>query len=84
MRFRELLDLLHESLDQGELAYAALFTSFPPEQIANMAEKELQGLVAQEIVGDPTRLHHALLDMRFTMRNFERDFEQVYNNVVSE
>jgi hypothetical protein len=84
MRFRELLDILCMYLDKGEAAYAALFANLTPEQMAGLSEKEHQRLAAHEVLANPTPLGHALLDLRGEMHNLERDFEQVYDNVMVE
>jgi hypothetical protein len=84
MRFRELLDLLRQSLDQGEAAYAALFASLSTELMESMAEKERQGLAAHEVISNREILSRPLLRLRLRMRALESDFEQVYDHVMAE
>jgi hypothetical protein len=84
MRFRELLDILTRELATAEEAYKQLFVNFTPEEMATLKEKELQRLVATSIVDNPSFLADAALHMRFVSRNLERDFEQLYDNVMAE
>lgn len=83
MRFRELLDILQAQLDEGEQAYTALLARLSDEETAGMSEKAIQGLVAETLQDDPRPLGEAALNMRFHMRNMERDFEQLHDNVMA-
>jgi hypothetical protein len=84
MRFRELLDIMRLEVEEGEQAYQQLFANCTPEEIATLKEKELQRQVATRLVDDPSVLGKAALHLRFVARNLERDFEQLYDNVMTE
>ena len=84
MRFRELLDLMKLEIEEGETAYKQLFASVSPEDMATLKEKELQRQVAYSLMDDPSALSQAALHLRFVTRNLERDFEQLYDNVMAE
>lgn len=84
MRMRELLDIMRGQLEQGERDYAALFAKQDPEAVRNLKEKDRQGLVAVDLLDDPSALAKAALNMRFVARELERDFEQLYDNLLSE
>lgn len=84
MRFRELLDMLTGELASAEEAYKQLFANCTPEEMAMLKEKELQRVAATHIVDDPSALADAALHMRFVGRNLERDFEHLYDKIVTE
>ena len=84
MRFRELLDLMRVQLEAGEAAYAALFMSLNPDDRRNLREKEIQRLAAIAILEDTSSLSSAALNLRFATRSLERDFEQLYDNLMTE
>lgn len=83
MRMKELLEILRVRLEEGEQAYDALFTSLSPEDLA-LREKDRQTKAAYLLLEDPERFSRAVLHMRFTMRDLERDFEQLYDNLPGE
>ena len=83
MRFRELLNIMRLKLDEGERAYAQLFSNITPEEKESLKEKDLQGKVAQEIIDDLTPLSKAVLNARFSARELERAFEELYNIIVT-
>ena len=83
MRYRELLDILHSQIEQGEQAYAELMARLSPDDTDGLSEKAIQGLLAKQLSDDPTPLGEAALTMRWHMRYMERDFEQVYDNVMA-
>lgn len=83
MRYRELLDILHTQIDEGEQAYAQLMARLSPEETDGLSEKAVQGLLAEQLSDDPAPLGKAALTMRFHMRNLERDFEQLHDNVMA-
>lgn len=82
MRLRELLDIMGGQLTEGERAYARLFASLDPAATANLKEKERQGLAALQLLDNPAALGDVALQMRFVSRELERDFEQLYDNVM--
>lgn len=84
MRLRELLDIMRAQLEAGEAAYAALFMSLSPNDRRNLREKEIQRLAALAILDDTSTLSSAALNMRFATRSLERDFEQLYDNLLTE
>ena len=83
MRFRELLNIMRLKLDEGERAYGQLFANVSPEEMTTMKEKDLQGKVAREIIGNLTPLSNAVLKVRFDARELERAFEELYNIIVT-
>jgi hypothetical protein len=83
MRFHELLHVMREKLESGERAYAALFSGFSPEDVAGTKEKDLQWKAAETLMADVSPLSRAVMQMRFEARNLERDFEELYNIIVS-
>lgn len=83
MRFRELLNIMRLKLDENERAYGQLFSNITPEEISSMKEKDLQGKAAQEIMDDLTPLSKAVLNARFSARELERSFEELYNIIVT-
>jgi hypothetical protein len=84
MRFRELLDLMKLEVEEGEEAYKQLFAICSTEDLATLKEKELQRQAAYSLMDDPSVLSKAALHLRFVARNLERDFEQLYDNVMTE
>ncbi len=82
MRFRELLDILTERVAEGERSYAQLFADCSPEEMETLAEKELQRRAAIHLFDDPSKLGDAATHLRFVCREFEREFEQVHDNVM--
>ncbi len=83
MRMRELLDIMNAQLTEGERDYAALFAHLKPEEVANLREKERQGLAALRLLDDSSPLQNAALRLRFAARELERDFEQLHDNVLA-
>ncbi len=83
MRFRELLNVMREKLDEGERAYATLFSGFSPEDMATMKQKDLQWKLAETLVADVSALGRAALQMRFNAHNLEHDFEELYDIIVT-
>ena len=83
MRFRELLNIMRLRLDDGERAYTKLFANISPEDMNNMKEKDLQGKVAEEIVGDLSPLSKAVMKARFDAHELERAFEELYDIIVT-
>src|SRR5947209_457819 len=83
MRFRELLNVMREKLQDGERAYAQLFSQFSPEEMKKTREKDLQWQLAQQIIDDLSPLKKAVMQMRFEARNLEHGFEELYNIIVT-
>jgi ADP-ribose pyrophosphatase YjhB (NUDIX family) len=84
MRYRELLDVLHNRAQSGERGYASLFDLLPQEQQAALPEKMLQREAALLALADMEPLRRAVLRARFDMRDMERAFEELYNNIAPE
>ncbi|MEP7285787.1 MAG: hypothetical protein ABI947_08465 [Chloroflexota bacterium] len=84
MRLHELLIMMRQNLEAGERAYSQLFSYRSAEEMNGMKEKDLQWKVAEEIVDDVSPLSNAALQLRFNARNLERDFEELYNIIVTE
>ena len=83
MRFRELLDLMGEELARGEREYSLLFAHLSREETATLKVKDLQGRAALDLIDHPETLGKPALHMRFAARNLERDFEQLYDNLMA-
>jgi hypothetical protein len=83
MRFRELLDLMRAELEAGERNYELLFSKCTPEEIETLKEKDLQRRAAIHLLDDPSALGDAAFHLRYVTRNLERDFEQVYDNIMT-
>jgi Mg2+ and Co2+ transporter CorA len=84
MRFRELLNIMAQSLNSGERAYEKLFANCSDEDKANLKEKELQWKVAEQIIDDLSPLRDAVLRMRFSARTLEKEFEQLHDIIMTE
>ncbi len=83
MRFRELLDVMRSTMDDGERAYAALFSGFSSEAMAGTKEKDLQWQLAETMVEDVEPLLRAVGQMRFEARELERAFEELHDIVMA-
>lgn len=84
MRYRELMDIAQRCMEQGERDYARLFDDVPAQQKNSLAEKQLQGAAASIALDDLEPLRRAVLKLRFAMRDLERKFEALYNNIAYE
>jgi hypothetical protein len=84
MRYRELLDLMHQELKTAETYYTRLFDNCSDEDKATLPDKELQRRAAHDVIADPKPLQDAALHMRFVSRDFEREFENVHDNLIFE
>lgn len=84
MRLRELLDIMRAQLEEGEQVYQQLFAHVSAEDKAALKEKELQRVAAFAVLEDSTLLSNAALHLRFVARNLEKDFEQLYDNLMTE
>ena len=84
MRFRELLDIMQQQIQEGEEAYARLFASLDPADTEGLQIKEIQRLAAHDVIADPEPLRRAALHQGFNCRNLERDFEQVHDALFFE
>ncbi len=83
MRFRELLNIMRQNLDDGERVYAQLFSNCSSEDRKNMKEKDLQWKVAEEMIGDVSQLRQAVSHLRFDARNLEKAFEELHDIITS-
>lgn len=84
MRMRELLDILHHRLEEGESAYLQLFAGLSPGDTDGLKEKEIQRLAAYDVLKNRTLLTRPALALRLLMRDMEREFEQLHDNVLAE
>jgi hypothetical protein len=80
MRFRELLDLMESTLEQSEARYAGLFDGLSAEAV-NLPEKERQREAARTVLDDTKTLEDAVLSAQFSARDYEREFEALYNRI---
>lgn len=83
MRFRELLDIAQLRVQDGERAYDHLFAGFTPEQLAATKEKDLQWLLAEDLLDDPKMLGNAVMQAQYDMQDMERAFEELYHIIIS-
>jgi hypothetical protein len=83
MRFRELLTIMRAKLEDGERAYEQLFANCSPEDRQRLKEKDLQWLVASQIVGDLSGLSRSVGIARFNARELERAFEELHDIIVT-
>jgi hypothetical protein len=83
MRLRELLDIMRDKLEDGERAYAGLFSSFSAEEVSGIAEKDRQWKAAEKLVGDVSPLRQAVMQLRFDTHELERSFEELYDIIGS-
>lgn len=79
MRFRELLDIMRQTVDAGDKVYAALFKALDPEKTNGLREKDIQRLLAQQMIQDLTPLSVAVGNVRFDAREIERAFAELYD-----
>ena len=84
MRMRELLDILHARVDEGERAYDRFFVGLSPEDTAGLKEKEIQRLAAYAIVDDRSEIMTPALHLCFVLRDLANEFEQIHDNFVVE
>jgi hypothetical protein len=82
MRFNELLTIMRQNLADGERMYAKLFTNVSAETKANTAEKQLQWLIASQMVDNTDTLRRNASTMQFFARDLERNFEQLHDILV--
>ena len=79
MRFRELLNMMREKLEDGERSYKGLFAAHSVEIWQGVKEKESQWQLAEQMVGDVTPLSKAVLRARFDAHNLDLAFEELYD-----
>ncbi|MFW5709412.1 MAG: hypothetical protein ACOCX5_04240 [Chloroflexota bacterium] len=82
MRYRELLDLLDAQVKQAESNYVALFDQVPSRLKVDLVEKDLQREAALIAVQDMEPLRRYILQVRFNMRDMERAFEELFDNIA--
>ena len=83
MRFRELLDVMRQKLDDGDRAYTQLLSKYSAEDAKTLKHKDLQWKVAEQIIHDLAPLSKAVMRARFDARELERNFEELYDIIVS-
>ncbi len=83
MRFRELLNIMRLKLDESERDYARLFANCSPEDKQRLKEKDLQWLVATQIVGDLKGLSRMAATAQFNAREMMRAFEELHDIIVT-
>ena len=81
MRFRELLTIMRQRVENGERAYERLFVNHPPQD--GLKEKDRQWRLAEDLAPDLTPLSRAVSQVRFDARELERAFEELYNIIVT-
>lgn len=82
MRYRELLDVAQKYQAIGERDYAALFKDVPEAQRQTLATKALQREAALLHIADLDPMRRSIAQMQFYMRDLERSFEELYNNIA--
>ena len=83
MRFRELLDIMQQRLEDGERTYAQFFAACSPDDREHLKTKDLQWKAAETMVNDPSPLSKAALIQFGYARELERAFEELHDNVAS-
>ena len=83
MRYRELLDHMRMQMEAGERRYAKLFANITPEERQGKGEKEVQTLVARQLVDDLEPLSRAVLQAQFDARDLQRAFEELYDIILT-
>jgi hypothetical protein len=83
MRLHELMELMRHHLHEGETAYEALFATLTPEE-RTLPYKTQQRVIAETLLDSSTQpLADIALRLRLHARDFEREFENVHDKVVS-
>jgi hypothetical protein len=83
MRFRELLDIMRQKLDTGDRSYEALFAPLDPEKTKGLREKDIQGLLARQLIHDLTPLSVAVANIHWESREMERAFAELYDIILT-
>lgn len=83
MRYRELMDIVHERVQAGERTYEGLFRALSPEQMA-LPEKLRQREAAIVLLEDMERLRRAVLRMSLGLQEMGREFEELYGHIAEE
>lgn len=83
MRYRELLDLMRLRLEEGEKRYEQLFANITPEERQGKGEKDVQTLVARQLVDDLEPLSRAVLQAQFDARELQRAFVELYDIILT-
>lgn len=83
MRFRELLDITRQTLDNGERLYGGLLEVCSAEDRERLREKDLQWQAASIHVEDVSALTRAVGEVRFDVHELERAFEELHNIVLT-
>lgn len=81
MRYRELLDIMWLLLQEGERRYDGLFANITPEERQGKGEKEVQTLLARQLVDDLEPLSRAVLQAHFDARELQRAFSEL-NDII--
>lgn len=84
MRYRELMDLLHSRTATAERNYERLFEPLTPDQRETLSEKLRQREAAIHALKDMEPLRRAVMQIRFAMRDFEREFDQIATHIAPE
>lgn len=82
VRFRALLDIMHQSIEDGEIAYAQLFENIPTEEQESTKERQLQKMAAHDLANDPTALGKAIMQMRLDARDLAKAFDDLYHELM--
>lgn len=84
MRLHELLEIMRHEVGKGDAAYQALFAHLTPDELL-LPYKQQQHVIA-EMMLDTSRqpLADIAIGMRLHSRDFEREFEALYNNIISD
>ena len=83
MRFRELLNIMRQKLEDGEQAYTQLMSKYSAEDAKSLKHKDLQWKIAEQIIHEPSALSNAVIRARFDARELERNFEELYDIIVA-
>jgi hypothetical protein len=81
MRYRELLDVLSQRMQQAEKRYDALFAPLPQEK-KTLPVKALQCEAALLALTDMEPLRKATLAVYYDLHDMTKAFEDMYNNIA--
>ena len=83
MRYRELLDIMRLRIEANERLYENLFANIPAEEREGKREKEVQTLLARQLLDDLEPLSRAVLQTQFDARELQRAFGELSDIILT-
>lgn len=83
MRYRELLDIMRLRLEEGERRYDGLFANITLEERQGKSHKDVQTLLARQLVDDVEPLSRAVLQAHFDARELQREFSELSDIILT-